>query len=248
MPVIEVKNLTVKYGKSVVVDDVSFVVSEGDFVGLAGPNGAGKTTLVKTLLGLLPADVGEISIFGSSAGSFPACCGIGYLPQKNFTSNPLFPATVEEVVLLGLLAGKRFPKRIDADDRGKVRSLLLELGIGELREKTFADLSGGEHQRVVLARALIQEPRLLIFDEPSTALDPRSRDDFFRLLEKLNREKKITILFITHDTAYIEKYANKILYLDRSVMYFGNTRDFFARGEYRDAEKQYHIHYFHEHE
>ncbi len=248
MPLVDVKNVTVKYGKSVVLDDVSFAVSEGDFVGIAGPNGAGKTTLVRVMLGLLAPSLGTIRLFDGAPGCGTACCGIGYVPQKTFTANPLFPVTVEEVVLLGLLSGKRFPKRIGSDDREKVRVALDELDIGNLREKTFSDLSGGEHQRVVLARALVQEPRLLIFDEPSTALDPRSRDDFFQLLEKLNREKRVTILFVTHDTTYIEKYANKILYLDQSVIYFGETREFFARGEYRDTEKQYHIHYFHEHE
>ncbi len=127
-----------------------------------------------------------------------------------------------------------------------VRETLDGLGIGEIATQSFADLSGGQHQRVVLARALVQQPELLIFDEPSTALDPKSRDGFFQLLEKLNREKGITILFITHDTVYIEKYANKILYLDGSVMYFGATEEFFKRKEYR--EKQYHIHYYeHEH-
>lgn len=244
MALLDVKNVTIRYGKSVVVDDVSFSVSEGDFLGIAGPNGAGKTSLIKAILGLVPMSSGDISVFGMPSGSRGACCGgIGYLPQKTFTANPLFPATVEEVVILGLLSWKRFPKRIGADDRRRVRALLDELGIGDLREKSFADLSGGEHQRVVLARALIGEPRLLVFDEPSTALDPRSRDDFFRLLERLNRERGITILFITHDTVYIEKYANTILYLDRNVIYSGTTAEFFARGEYHDIERQYHIHY-----
>lgn len=243
MSLLDVKNLTVRYGRSVVVDDVSFSVSEGDFLGIAGPNGAGKTSLIKSILGLVPIFSGEISVFGMPSGSRDACSGIGYLPQKTFTGNPLFPATVEEVVLLGLLSRKRFPKRIGIDDRRQVRDLLGELGIEELREKSFTDLSGGEHQRVVLARALVGEPSLLVFDEPSTALDPRSRDDFFRLLEKLNQEKGITILFITHDTVYIEKYANTMLYLDRSVIYSGTTKEFFARGEYHDIERQYHIHY-----
>lgn len=245
---IDVKNLTVKYGKSIALDDVSFSVEVGDFVGLAGPNGAGKTTLVKAILGLLPVESGEIFLFGEHLRAFSSCHKIGYLPQKNFVSNHLFPATVEEVVLLGLLSKKSFPKRISQEDRALIQETLKELGIEDIRSRAFSDLSGGQHQRVVLARALVQQPELLLFDEPSTALDPRSRDDFFQLLEKLNREKRITIVFITHDTTYIQKYANKILYLDRSVIYFGTTKEFFERGEYRHLEKQYHIHYFHEHE
>ncbi|QQS21219.1 MAG: ABC transporter ATP-binding protein [Candidatus Moraniibacteriota bacterium] len=246
--VLEVDGFTVRVEQSLALEDVSFRIEAGDFVGIAGPNGAGKTTLIKGILGLLTPTRGTVKLFGLPANSPRTYSRIGYLPQKTFASNPLFPATVEEVVTLGLLSGKSFPKRITSLDREKAREMLLKLGIDSLGEKMFAHLSGGEHQRVLLARALVQDPKLLIFDEPSTALDPRSRDDFFRLLETLNRVQGVTILFVTHDTTYIEKYANTILYVDRKVVYFGDARAFFTVGDTGNLEGQHHIHFFQRHD
>lgn len=246
MIVLDVENLSVRYGQSTALDSVTFSVEKGDFVGLAGPNGAGKTTLIKAILGLLPSFEGVISLFGESQKKFSQWQRIGYLPQKNVAVNPLFPAVVEEVVLLGLISRKSWPKKVTKGDKKAVREILEELGIGDLRKKSFTELSGGQYQRVMLARALVQKPELLVFDEPSTALDPESRDGFFELLLGLNKKKGITIIFITHDTSYIQRYAGKILYLDRKVMYFGTTEDFFQREEFRDSKKQYHIHYSHD--
>jgi len=246
MNIVSVENLSVRYGQSIALDGVTFFVKQGDFVGIAGPNGAGKTTLIKAIFGLIPSFEGKISLFGESQKKFKQWQQIGYLPQKNVSVNPLFPAVVEEVVLLGLISEKSFPKKITREDKKAVREILEELGIGDLRKKSFTELSGGQYQRVLLARALVQKPELLIFDEPSTALDPQSRDGFFELLLDLNQKKGITILFITHDTSYIQRYAGKILYLDRKVMYFGTTEDFFQKEEFRDTEKQYHIHYSHD--
>lgn len=244
--VLDVENLSVRYGQNTALEGVSFEVEAGDFIGLAGPNGAGKTTLIKAIFGLVPRCDGNIFLFGESQKTFKEWQRIGYLPQKNVSVNPLFPAVVEEVVLLGLISKKSWPKKITKGDKKIVREILEELGIGDLRKKSFTELSGGQYQRVMLARALVQKPELLIFDEPSTALDPKSRDGFFELLLELNKKRGIAIIFITHDTAYIERYAGKILYLDREVKYFGTTKDFFQKEEFRDREKQYHIHYAHD--
>lgn len=246
MHIVSFENLSVSYGRSKALDDVTFSVEKGDFVGIAGPNGAGKTTLIKALFGLIPLSSGHITLFGEPQEECKEWKKIGYLPQKNALMNPLFPVRVEEVVLLGLLSGKGFPKRVISADRQAVHTVLEELSISDLRKKSFMELSGGQYQRVLLARALVQKPELLIFDEPSTALDPKSRDAFFDLLLELNQKKGITILFITHDTSYIQRYAGKILYLDRQVRYFGTTESFFQKKEFRDTENQYHIHYSHD--
>jgi zinc transport system ATP-binding protein len=226
--IIEAKNISVNYGSSEVLKNISFGIEKGDFVGLAGSNGAGKTTLVKALLGLLPLTSGKIELFGENEERFKDWQKIGYLPQKFSTINALFPATVEEVITLGLLSTKKFPKRITATDRKKARVLMMELGITEQAKKMLSELSGGQQQKVLLGRALISEPEVLIFDEPSTALDPNSRDAFFKLLQTLNQEKGITIILITHDTGYIGKYANKLLYIDRELIYFGKFSEFCA--------------------
>jgi zinc transport system ATP-binding protein len=231
MNIISVKNLFVSYNQNEAVHDVSFDIQKGDFIGLAGPNGSGKSTLAKAILGLVPIDKGEINIFGKKQSDFSEFSKIGYLPQKHSSINPLFPASVEEVVMLGLLAGKKFPKIINSSDKIKVAQILETLQITRLKDKLISSLSGGEQQRVLLARALVSNPELLIFDEPSTALDPISRESFFKLVKKINQEQKTTIILITHDTGYIGTYANKLLYLDRRLVFFGNIEEFCPSGE-----------------
>ncbi|HCW32100.1 MAG: ABC transporter, zinc transport system ATP-binding protein [Candidatus Peregrinibacteria bacterium GW2011_GWE2_39_6] len=224
--IIDVKNVSIRFGQNKVIDDISFQVERGDFIGLAGPNGAGKTTLAKAILCLLPLESGTITLFGQHGARFNYFSKIGYLPQKNSNLNSIFPASVEEVVSLGLLAAKKIPKVITKSDQSKVRKTLGELGILKLKNKMLSELSGGQQQRVLLARALVSEPELLVFDEPSTALDPASRNNFFRLIRTLNRKKGITIILITHDTGYIGNYANKLLYIDRRLVYFGEISAF----------------------
>ena len=224
--IIETKNLSVSYGQTEALTNVSFTVEKGDFVGLAGPNGAGKTTLIKTILGLLPTSKGEIKLFGKTKEKFNDWGKIGYLPQKLSTINTLFPATVDEVVTLGLLSQKKFPRRITANDQKRTSETLRELGIFDLKKRMLSELSGGQQQKVLLARALVSNPEILIFDEPSTALDPQSRESFFQLIQKLNKKNGTAVILITHDTGYIGQYANKLLYIDKSLVYFGKFSDF----------------------
>ena len=218
--IISVSNLFVNLGQTKVLDDLSFVINKGDFVGLAGPNGAGKTTLVKAILGLIPISTGSITILGTDHASFSDWGSIGYLPQKISNANQLFPASVIEVVTLGLISQKSWPKRITYSDLNKVEETLKRLDIYKLKNAMFTELSGGQQQKVLLARALVAKPQILIFDEPSTALDPESRNEFFALVKKLNNEEKITIIIITHDTGYIGRYANKLVYIDKKLVYF----------------------------
>ena len=224
--IIETKNLSVSYGQTEALTNVSFTVEKGDFVGLAGPNGAGKTTLIKTILGLLPTSKGEIKLFGKTKEKFNDWGKIGYLPQKLSTINTLFPATVDEVVTLGLLSQKKIPRIINANDQKRASETLRELGIFDLKKRMLSELSGGQQQKVLLARALVSNPEILIFDEPSTALDPESRESFFHLIQKLNKKNGTAVILITHDTGYIGQYANKLLYIDKSLVYFGKFSDF----------------------
>jgi len=226
MAIIEVKNLTIEYNQVEVVKNISFDIQKGDYIGLAGPNGAGKTTLIKAILGLIPNKKGSISLFDKNINQFKDWNKIGYLPQKFATVNTIFPATVKEVVALGLLAQKKWPRRISKSDYTKANEILSELGIENLSNKMVSQLSGGQQQKVYLARALVSNPEILIFDEPSTALDPKSRESFFVMIEKLNKENNIAIILITHDTGYIGKYANKLLYIDRELVYFGKFSEF----------------------
>jgi len=223
--IIEIKNLQVKYGATTVLENINFNINKGDYVGLAGPNGAGKSTLIKAILGLIPSQ-GEIIIASKKAKQFNHFEKIGYLPQKGQNFNQIFPATVAEVVALGTLSKKKWPKKIKTFDRKKTEEILKKLGIFELKNRPVGELSGGEQQRVFLARALVNNPEILILDEPSTALDPSIRESFFELINKLNKESGVTIILITHDIGHIGAYAKQLLYLDKKIVFYGAFTDF----------------------
>lgn len=226
MSIISVKDLAVKYGNREVFSGVSFDIEKGDYVGIAGQNGSGKTTLIKALLGLVKPEKGEIYIDGISLKNFNEWSKIGYLPQSLSLSNPLFPASVKEVAALGLLSEKTFPKRIGPKDEERIVAALKLLGISDIKDKLIGELSGGQQQRVFLAHALVSDPEILVLDEPTTALDPEIRGIFFGILNKLNKEKGVTILLISHDVGHIGNFAQKLLYIDNKAVFFGPFKDF----------------------
>lgn len=223
--IVEIENLSVVYNKIEVLKDVSFSVQRGDFIGLVGPNGAGKTTLAKCILGLVQVSKGRIVFSTKNGSEEKKSITIGYLPQNTNKINVMFPALVEEVVGLGLFFKKKYPKYFSLSDKEKIFSTLEMLGIELLQKRFFNTLSGGEQQKVLLGRAIISTPELLILDEPSSALDPEARADFFKLISQINKDQNTTIILITHDTGYIGKYANKLLYIDGRVVFFGRIND-----------------------
>jgi zinc transport system ATP-binding protein len=219
---LELKNVSINYGKIPAIIDVSFNVNAGDYIGVVGPNGSGKTTLMKAILGLLPVSEGSIRLSnGNNKGHL-----VGYVPQKNTGSESYFPATVKEIVSTGLLSSKKGLKFISKSDHQKVDGMLDKLHIADLCEKKIGSLSGGQYQRVLLARALVNEPKLLILDEPTSALDPLIRDELYTLLSEFNSAGGITILLVSHDIGTIGKYTKKMLYLDRKLVFFGSYNDF----------------------
>ncbi|PIZ76098.1 ABC transporter ATP-binding protein [Candidatus Peregrinibacteria bacterium CG_4_10_14_0_2_um_filter_38_24] len=224
--IVEVKNLNFNYGVAEVLKDVTFSIEKGDYVGLGGHNGSGKTTLVKIILGVLSSNSGDVFVFGQNVNKFKKWHKIGYLPQNISLFNPIFPATVYEVVSLGLISRKKFPRKITKEDEKIVDDALEELEIFNLKDRLISDLSGGQQQRVFLAKALVNEPELLILDEPSNTLDARTRNKFFNLLNDLNKKKGTTIILITHDIGHIGEHANKLLYLEKSVVFYGKLSEF----------------------
>ena len=231
---LEVKDLSVAYQSSEALSRVSFAAGGGDYVGIVGPNGSGKTTLIKTIVGLLPPLGGSIRILGEELTDFRQWHEIGYLPQKTSALDPRFPASVYEIVASGVLSTKRFPKVLSGVDKGKIQNALELLGIVDLRARLIGRLSGGQQQRVLLARALVNEPKLLLLDEPTVALDPQTRENFYVLLQKLNKDKKITILLVSHDTGTVGKYASKLLYLDKKVIFYGGFDEFCSSSSMTD--------------
>lgn len=208
-----------------VLKDISFSIRKGDYVGLVGPNGSGKSTLIRLILGLLTPSKGTVSVFGLTHRQLTDWNRIGYLPQKIHFFNPNFPSTVSEIVSLGLVAHSD-RRRPSAERRQEVERALELLGITDLRKKLIGGLSGGQQQRVFIARALVSNPELLILDEPATALDPETRDNFFELLHHLNHQHQVTIVLVTHDIGSIGEFASKLLYLDKKVIFYGNFDEF----------------------
>lgn len=226
MTLLSTDNLVCRYQGHEALSGVSFSVVAGDYVGIVGPNGSGKSTLIRTLLGLVLPDEGGVTLFGTPLTEFRDWRRIGYLPQGMRLSNPAFPATVEEIVRLGLLASKPFPRRVGGRrDTPAVDRALEQLGITDLRKRLIGELSGGQQQRVLLARALVGEPELLILDEPTTALDPETRERFYELLGILHKAGT-TILLVTHDTGYIGSLASRLIYIDRRIIFNGTLDDF----------------------
>lgn len=224
--IITAKGITVRYNSIDVLNDVSFVINPGDYVGLVGPNGSGKSTLVKTILGFLKPATGSIYLFGCEPRHLKKWDKIGYLPQKMSFFNPNFPSTVEEIVTLGLLSKKGFPKRINSTDKDVIDKALELLNIKDIRTKLIGDLSRGQQQRVLAARTIVNEPELLILDEPTTALDPEMRENFFSMMSEFNSAKKTTIILVTHDIGGIGKYALKLMYLDKRIIFYGSFENF----------------------
>ncbi len=220
MNLIEAKNISHAYRGQQVLHKISFNLEEGSWTALIGPNGSGKTTLIKLLLGLLPLQSGKLNFWQKEYFK-----ELGYLEQK-ITPPRLMPLTAFEVVKMGLLSTKKSLKIFSKEDIKSALKMMRTTNCFQYRNKLFSELSGGQQQRVLLARTLINKPKLIILDEPTTALDSTSRESFFELLLKLNKEQKTTILLITHDIAEIGKYATAFMVLDKELIFSGSKEDF----------------------
>ena len=220
------KNIHYSYGKQSVLENISCEIKKGDFVGIVGQNGSGKSTLIKIILNLLQQNIGDIRLFEKSTENFNEWWRIGYVPQNISISNMYFPATVEEVMSLGLLSKKDFSRRITKEDKMNIKLKLTQFNILDLKNKLIGALSGGQLQRVFLAKALLLDPDFLILDEPASALDTATRKEFFSYLQDENQKRRMTILFVTHDMSHIADSANKLMFLDKKVLFYGSFKQF----------------------
>jgi len=238
MSIVEINNLTVHYPDVKALDDVSFVVNEGDFLGIIGPNGAGKSTLFDCMLGLNTKYKGTIKFFGKDIrNSKNYLKGIGYVPQKPiFEKN--FPVTVNDVVRMGLR---------NESDKEKIDEILQQLWIHELRNRRIGELSGGQQQRVFIAKALVNNPKILILDEPVAGIDQQSIELFYSILRELNSKQKITIIWSSHDLDAVNKLANHVACLNRTLFFHGESEKFFSDDklvkQYSEASMQEHMHH-----
>ena len=223
--VLDIKNVTFGYNHWPVIEGITFTLGRGDYLWVIGPNGSGKTTLVKVILGILRPQSGSITLFGRPVRDFDRWNLIAYVPQKIAFFDPYFPASVTEVCEMGLLAEKGQPKRFTRADRRRVEEALGRVGIAAIKERRIGELSGGQLQRVLLAKALISGPELLFLDEPTAAVEPTIRQDFFAIVDDLNRAGTAIVL-INHDIAGMNIHNNKILYINTQQVFFGDGGNF----------------------
>ncbi|MBN2796563.1 MAG: ABC transporter ATP-binding protein [Clostridia bacterium] len=209
---LRLENVSVYYGSVKALEDITFEVKNNDFIGIIGPNGGGKSTLIKALLGQVPLNSGKISINPEKT--------IGYVPQfAEFDQS--FPICVEEVVLSGLIGQKKvFFKKYNKEDIDTAYCLMKKLGILELKEKQIGELSGGQLQKVLVARALISNPGILLLDEPTASLDVQVKKEIYEILKNVSNE--VTVLIITHDIAEIFSYVKSVAYINKNLHYHGS--------------------------
>jgi len=226
MNIVEVKKVCIRYGAIEAVCSVSLEVAAGDYVALVGPNGSGKTTLLKAMLNLLPLTEGAISLYGTPCRQFRDWNKIGYVPQVSRNLHKGFPATVKEIVASGLLSTKSIPRRISRQDAAAVEQAMETVGIADMGERLIDQSPGGQQQRVYLARAMVNNPDMLLLDEPTAAIDPATREQFYKTLCDVNRTGGKTVVLISHDAGHVGHYANKLAYLDKHLVFFGAFSDF----------------------
>jgi zinc transport system ATP-binding protein len=211
--VVELRGLSFAYGAVPVLENVDLAVGAGEFLGIVGPNAGGKSTLLKLILGLLEPTAGTVRVLGRSPQA--ASREIGYVPQYPAFARD-FPVTVEQVVLTGRLGRGRLLGGYDAGDREMARWVMTQTEIADLASRRIATLSGGQLQRVLVARALACEPQILILDEPTANIDMRVESDIFDLLRVLNQ--RMTILVVSHDVAFISAYVRRVACVNRTLL------------------------------
>lgn len=218
MDVVSVNNLKFSYSEEEILSDINFKVEKGDFVSIVGSNGAGKSTLIKLLLGELSATEGKIKILGEDIKAFKNWNKIGYISQSGLSYQRYFPASSEEVVRANLYSKIGLFKFPNKEHNKMTQDALKMVGMEEYAKSLISNMSGGQRQKVLLARALVSDPDVMILDEPTTGVDEKSSYSFYELLYKLNKEKKITIIMITHDSKRTNKFVNKTMLLKDGVL------------------------------
>jgi zinc transport system ATP-binding protein len=209
MNAVEVKHLYFKYENEWVLEDINFTLKDKEFLAIIGPNGGGKTTFLKILLGFLKPSKGEVLIYSK----FPKKAReiIGYVPQHtNFSLD--IPITVFDIVLQGRVKKKKF--FYSKEDKSKAEEIMDKLGILEFKNRKIKDLSGGQRQKVLIARALVSEPKIILMDEPTSAIDPTGQKEILDLIETLD----MTRIVVSHDIKILLRNVDKIAFIHKKAV------------------------------
>ena len=235
--IVDIKKLSVDYSGIKALDDISFGIAKGDFLGIIGPNGAGKSTLFRCMLGLHTQYDGTIKFFDQDIrDSRKYLSQVGFVPQKPVVDRN-FPATIREV--LSMSQNSNDPKKVD--------EALQKVWMHELADRRIGDLSVGQQQRVFIAKALVNSPKILVLDEPVTGIDQYNQDLFFQILDELNTKEKISIIWASHDLDAVERLASKVACLNKTLFFHGISKEFFSDDEmlkkYSETSMQMHMHH-----
>lgn len=225
IPIIEIKNLSYRYERENILENVNLSIEKGAFLGIVGPNGSGKSTLLKLILGLIKPQKGEIKLFGEDSKHFRDQQKIGFVSQKANSFNTGFPATVYEVVASGLTKKLGLFRSLSKRDAAKVKEAVASVGMEAYMDRNIGELSGGQQQRVFIARALVSEPELLILDEPTVGVDAENVQSFYEMLEELNKAG-ITLLLVTHDIGVISDKVTNVACLNKGLFFHGTPSEF----------------------
>lgn len=214
MKAVELKNVSMKYNEQYVLEDIDFEVEQNDFMAIIGPNGGGKSTLLKIILGILTPSTGNVKIFGKEPKHAKKL--FGYLPQ-NLSFDHDFPINVSETVLTGRYHG--LFKGYNQADKKAVTKALKDVEMYDLKDRQIGKLSGGQMQRVFIARAIVREPKLLIMDEPMASIDPEMQHSFYKLMSRL--KDSMAIILVSHDVGAVSAHVDKIACLNQKLFYHG---------------------------
>lgn len=212
VPAVEFHNVSFFYDEREVLRNIDLTVEAGDFVTIVGPNGGGKTTLLRLILGLLRPTTGSVRVLGREPDSARSL--IGYLPQHAATDRS-FPARVIDVVLMGRLRGRLFGGSYRPEDRDIAIKALREVGLVDSVQRPFANLSGGEQQRTLIARSLTSDPQLLLLDEPTSNLDVAMEKSLYELLRRLR--ERMTIMLVTHDVGFVSEFTDSVVCIKQTL-------------------------------
>lgn len=218
MNIVEAQNISFSYGDNQVLKNITLAVPQGDYLGVIGPNGAGKTTLLKIILGLLMPAAGSVKLFGQYLKDFKNWEKIGYVPQKATKFETDFPTSVYEVVMMGRFGSRGLFHPTNSEDKKIVKRSLEQVGMWEHRDTLIGNLSGGEQQRVFIARALATQPEIIFLDEPTVGIDPKAREEFYSLLKTLNQKQRLTLVLISHDVETVLKEVQHVACVDVNLV------------------------------
>lgn len=223
---VKINNLNFSYKRETVLREINLDINRGDFVGIIGPNGSGKTTLLKIMLGLLKPLNGDVFLFGKKISDFNDWEKIGYVPQKISSLDIHFPITVQEFVNMGRINKSKFFFKFDKKDKEAVNEALKVVEMDRHKNHLISELSGGEQQRVFIARAIASKPEFLILDEPTVGVDLEAQDKFYKLLKRLNQNFGLTLAIVSHDVDVIASEVKTLICLNRSLVYHGTPKEF----------------------